>query len=145
MERFLGRYEPHFYALLRIVTGFLFFLHGTQKLFAFPPFPKMCPCPGEEMPIPPQTFLIVVGCMELIFGLMVMLGFFTRLFAFLASGMMAVAYFIGHQPNGILPPSNGGDPAVLFCFIFFYIAARGAGILSIDAARRGAPDAPNVT
>lgn len=130
---FLGRFEPQIYALVRIVIGFLFVLHGTQKLFMFPPFPKMCPCPGDEMPIPPQMFLIVVGSMELIFGLMVMLGFFTRLGAFLASGMMAVAYFVGHQSMGALPHTNQGLPAVLYCFIFLYIAARGAGIWGVDS------------
>jgi putative oxidoreductase len=71
--------------------------------------------------------------MELVFGLMVMLGFFTRLFAFLASGMMAVAYFTGHQAQGALPHTNQGEPAVLFCFIFLYIAARGVGIWGIDS------------
>ncbi len=130
----LGRFELQIYAIVRIVIGFLFVLHGTQKLFMFPPFPKMCPCPGDEMPIPPAMFLLVVGIMELVFGLMVMLGFFTRLGAFLASGMMAVAYFVGHQSQGALPHTNMGLPAVLYCFIFLYIAARGAGIWSVDSA-----------
>ena len=129
----LGRFEPQIYALVRIVIGFLFVLHGTQKLFMFPPFPKFCPCPGEDMPVPPAMFLLVVGSMELVFGLMVFLGFFTRLGAFLASGMMAVAYFIGHQSQGALPHTNMGLPAVLYCFIFLYIAARGAGICSVDS------------
>lgn len=132
---FLGRFEPQIYALVRIVIGFLFALHGTQKLFMFPPFPKMCPCPGDEMPVPPAAFLLVVGIMELVFGLMVMIGLFTRLFAFLASGMMAVAYFVGHQGSGALPHTNMGLPAVLYCFIFLYIAARGGGLWSVDSMR----------
>ena len=134
---FLGRFEPQIYAIVRIVIGFLFMLHGTQKLFMFPPFPKMCPCPGDPVPdmASMATFLTVVGIMELVFGLMVMLGFFTRLFAFLASGMMAVAYFMGHQGQGALPHTNQGEPAVLFCFIFLYIAARGVGIWGIDSMR----------
>jgi putative oxidoreductase len=79
---FLGRFEPQIYALVRLVIGFLFTLHGTQKLFMFPPFPKMCPCPGDPVPdmASMATFLTVVGCMELVFGLMVMLGLFTRFF-----------------------------------------------------------------
>jgi len=128
MERFLGRYEPYFYALLRIVSGFLFMLHGTQKLFAFPPSP---------VPIPPGGFITFAGVLELVLGLLIMLGLFGGYAGFLASGMMAVAYFMGHQPNGALPTSNGGDPAVLFCFIFLYIAARGSGVLSVDSAMRG--------
>jgi putative oxidoreductase len=132
---FLGRFEPQIYAFVRIVIGFLFALHGTQKLFMFPPFPKMCPCPGDPVPdlASMATFLTVVGTMELVFGLMVMLGFFTRLGGFLASGMMAVAYFVGHQGQGALPHTNQGEPAVLFCFIFLYIAARGVGTWGIDS------------
>ena len=134
MERFLGRYEPYFYALLRIVSGFLFMLHGTQKLFGFPPSP---------VPIPSEAFVMFAGGLELVFGLLIMIGLFAGWAGFLASGMMAIAYFMAHQPQGALPPSNGGDPAVLFCFIFFYIAARGAGVLSVDAAMRGAPETVN--
>jgi putative oxidoreductase len=132
---FLGRFEPQIYALVRVVIGFLFMLHGTQKLFMFPPFPKMCPCPGDPVPdmASMATFLTVVGIMELVFGLMVFLGFFTRLGAFLASGMMAVAYFIGHQSQGALPHTNQGEPAVLYCFIFLLIAAIGPVICSIDS------------
>jgi putative oxidoreductase len=133
---FLGRFEPQIYALVRIVIGFLFMLHGTQKLFMFPPFPKMCPCPGDPVPdmASMATFLTVVGIMELVFGLCVMIGLLTRIMAFLASGMMAVAYFMGHQGQGALPHTNQGEPAVLFCFIFLLIAAIGPGIWSVDSA-----------
>ncbi len=137
---FLGRLEPKIYAIVRIVIGFLFMLHGTQKLFMFPPFPKMCPCPGDPVPdmASMATFLTVAGIMELVFGLTVMLGLFTRLFAFLASGMMAVAYFSAHQANGALPHTNQGELAVLYCFIFLLIAARGSGIWGIDSMRKSA-------
>jgi putative oxidoreductase len=131
MERFLGRYEPHFYALLRIVSGFLFLLHGTQKFFNFPPLPP-------QMPSAPLNPLLMVGAtIEVVAGLLILIGLFTSLAAFIASGMMAVAYFMAHQPQGALPPTNGGDAAVLFCFIFLYMSARGSGILSVDSARRG--------
>lgn len=128
MERFLGRYEPYFYALLRFVSGFMFLLHGTQKLFAFPP---------SEHPMPGGTFMTVTGVLELVLGLLIMLGLFAGYAGFLASGMMAIAYFMAHQPKGALPIQNGGELAVLYCFIFFYIAARGSGTLSVDSAMRG--------
>ncbi|HXG84320.1 MAG TPA: DoxX family protein [Pyrinomonadaceae bacterium] len=124
MERFLGRYEPYFYAILRIVTGFMFMLHGAQKLFGFPPSGK----PAQPL----GAFMTFAGVLEFVLGLMVMLGLLAGFAAFIASGMMAVAYFMAHQPQGALPIQNMGEPAVLYCFIFLYIAARGAGVLSID-------------
>jgi len=127
MERFLGRYEPYFYALLRIVSGFMFLLHGTQKLFAFPP---------PAQPSPGGTFMTVTGGLELVLGLLIMIGFLGGYAGFLASGMMAVAYFMAHQPNGALPIQNGGELAALYCFIFLYIASRGSGVLSVDASMR---------
>ena len=127
MERFLGRYEPYFYALLRIVSGFMFLLHGTQKLFAFPP---------PAQPMPGGTFITVTGALELALGLLIMIGFLGGYAGFLASGMMAVAYFMAHQPNGALPIQNGGELAALYCFIFLYIASRGSGVLSVDASMR---------
>jgi putative oxidoreductase len=136
---FLGRFSPQIYAILRIVTGFMFMLHGTQKLFNLPAFVN--PCPGASMPAPDPTFMMVVGILEFVLGLLVMLGFFTRLAAFLASGMMAVAYFMAHQPNGALPIQNGGEIAALYCFVFLYIAAQGAGVWSVDSLMtRGAPE-----
>jgi putative oxidoreductase len=132
MERFLGRYEPYFYALLRIVAGFMFLLHGTQKLFAFPPPPQA---------MPGGTFMTVTGLLEVVLGLLIMIGFLGGYAGFLASGMMAVAYFMAHQPNGALPIQNGGELAALYCFVFLYIASRGSGALSVDAAmRRGTGD-----
>jgi len=131
MERVLGRYSSHIYAILRIVVGFSFMLHGTQKLFGWPPFAQ----PGGGGPA--EGLMLVAGIIELVCGALVMVGFFTSFAAFIASGMMAVAYFMAHQPKGTLPASNGGDAAVLYCFIFLYMAARGSGIWSVDSAARG--------
>ena len=129
MERFLGRYEPYIYAILRIVVGFLFLLHGTQKLFGFPPSAK----PGGSL----NAMMAAAGVIELVAGLLILFGLFASIAAFIASGEMAVAYFMVHQPQGALPLQNNGEHTVLFCFIFLYIAARGSGIWSIDSLRNG--------
>jgi putative oxidoreductase len=122
----LSRWQPQLLAILRIVVGLLFVEHATQKFFAFPaPFPVH--------PLPPM--LIAAGTIELVAGVLVTIGLFTRVAAFIASGEMAVAYFIGHFPKGFWPPVNMGEGAILFCFIFLYIAAAGAGAWSIDEAR----------
>ena len=131
MERVLGRYSSYIYAILRIVVGFSFMLHGTQKLFGWPPSAQ----PGGGGPA--EGLMLVAGIIELVCGALVMVGFFTSFAAFIASGMMAVAYFMAHQPQGALPASNGGDAAVLYCFIFLYMAARGSGIWSVDSVARG--------
>ncbi len=119
------------YAALRFFAGFLFLWHGTQKLLGFP-------LPTPEAP----AFIIyVAGPIELIAGAMIMIGLFTRPAAFLASGLMAFAYFIGHvfrptEDPGVLyyllPLVNRGETAVLFCFVFLYIAAKGNGICSVS-------------
>ena len=129
--RFLQKYEPQLLALLRIVTGLLFLEHGLSKFFGFPvPFPVS--------PLPP--LLIAAGVIEVAAGLLVTVGLFTRLAAFIASGEMAVAYFYGHFPKGFWPVANMGEAAILFCFTFLYLAAAGAGAWSIDGARqRNAP------
>lgn len=124
MERFLGRFEPYFYALMRIVAGLLFLMHGTQKLMG---------TPGNKPTVPLATLFGVSGVIELICGLLILLGLFAGWAAFIASGEMAVAYFMAHFPRHPLPILNQGEPAVLFCFIFLYIAARGSGILSLDS------------
>jgi putative oxidoreductase len=126
MGTILGKFEPQIYAILRIVAGFCFLMHGTQKLFAFPPSGQ----PGGA-----NAIIIVSGVIELVAGVLILIGFFSSLAAFIASGMMAVAYFMVHQPMGALPIQNNGEPAVLYCFIFLYIAARGSGIWSVDAMR----------
>src|SRR5690349_17524141 len=122
MEKWLGRYSSFFYALLRIVVGLLFACHGAQKLFgAFG---------GQKQT---TTLFIVAGAIELVGGALIAIGLLTGYAAFISSGEMAVAYFMQHSPKGFLPISNGGEPAVLYCVIFLYIASVGSGILSVDA------------
>ena len=124
--RFLQKYEPQLLALLRIVAGLLFLEHGLSKFFGFPvPFPVS--------PLP--TLLMAAGVIELVAGALITVGLFTRLAAFIASGEMAVAYFHGHFPKSFWPAENMGEGAILFCFVFLYLAAAGAGGWSIDAAR----------
>jgi putative oxidoreductase len=117
------RYAPQVYALFRIVAGFLFIFHGLQKFGLLG---------GQAMPL--ASMMGVAAIIEAVGGLLVMIGLFTRPAAFIASGEMAVAYFMAHQPKGTWPIQNQGELAVLFCFAFLYIAARGAGLWSADAA-----------
>ena len=126
MERFLGKYSGYFYALLRIVAGLVLLMHGTQKMFGWP----------LKFPMSLSTTFTAVGVFEIIAGVMITIGLFASIFAFVASGMLAVGYFMVHQPAGTWPIQNGGEPAVLLCFIFLYIAAAGSGALSVDAMRR---------
>jgi putative oxidoreductase len=127
MATFMRGYEPQAYALLRIVSGFLFLWHGMQKLFGFP----------AEMPPGVPGFIIwIAGPIELGGGTLVMLGLFTTWAAFLSSGLMAFAYWMGHGTRALLPVVNQGELAVLYCFVFLFISARGPGIWSIDGARR---------
>lgn len=129
----LSRWQPQLLAILRIVTALLFLEHGTAKLFHFP-----VAQPGAPDPLP--TMLLAAAVIELVAGLLVGLGLFTRLAAFIAAGEMAVAYFMGHFPRGFWPVVNQGDAAILFCFVFLYLAAAGPGAWSIDDARtRSAP------
>ena len=130
MESFLGKYSPYFYALLRIVSGFLFALHGSQKLFGWP---------GDQPPVELASMMGLAGIIELVGGILIMIGLLTSWAAFIASGEMAVAYFMAHAPQGGLPIQNGGEAAVLFCFLFLYIASRGAGVWSVDGSRRRVP------
>jgi putative oxidoreductase len=122
----LSRWQPQMLAILRIVTALLFLEHGTMKLFHFP---------APQMPGPLPTLLVVAAAIELVAGVLIALGLFTRLAAFVASGEMAVAYFMGHFPKSFWPGINMGDAAILFCFVFLYIAAAGPGAWSIDGAR----------
>jgi putative oxidoreductase len=127
----LSRWQPQLLALLRVVVGLLFLEHGLSKFFGFPvPFPVQ--------PLPP--LLIAAGAIELVGGLLITMGLFTRLAAFIASGEMAVAYFMGHFPKSPWPVANMGEGAILFCFVFLYLAAAGPGAWSVDGARmRNAP------
>ncbi|HET8645024.1 MAG TPA: DoxX family protein [Vicinamibacteria bacterium] len=126
MERWLGRYGDVAYALLRFVAGAMFALHGAQKLFGF-----------LGPPMTSQTMPLIAGVIELVGGLMIALGLQAGWAAFIASGEMAVAYFMVHAPGGFWPTVNKGELAVLYCFVFLYIATRGSGPYSLDAALRG--------
>ena len=128
MAIFMRSYEPQTYALLRIVAGFLFLWHGMQKLLGFP---------GEVPAGAPPFVIFVAGPIELVGGTLVMIGLFTRGAAFLASGLMAFAYWLGHGTRALLPLLNHGELAVLYCFVFLFISARGPGGWSVDAARGG--------
>jgi putative oxidoreductase len=122
----LSRWQPQLLAILRIVVGLLFLEHALSKFFAFPvPFPVH--------PLPPM--LIAAGAIELLAGILVTIGLFTRIAAFIAAGEMAVAYWVGHFPKGPWPIANMGEGAILFCLVFLYLAAAGAGAWSIDSAR----------
>jgi len=123
---FMRGFEGQTYALLRIVTGFLFFWHGIQKLFGYPP--------DERLAGAPAFIIWTAGPIELICGTLVMIGLFTRPAAFLASGLMAFAYWMAHGPRHLLPIVNQGELAVIYCFVFLFISARGAGIWSVDGA-----------
>ena len=127
----LTRWQPQLLALLRIVTGLLFLEHATSKFFAFPvPFPMQ--------PLPPM--LMAAGVIELVGGVLISIGLFTRLAAFIASGEMAVGYFMMHFPQSFWPLVNKGEAAILFCFVFLYLAAAGPGAWAVDNARlRNAP------
>jgi putative oxidoreductase len=125
---FLSRYTDVIYALFRIIFGLLFASHGADKLFGL--------LGGERMTAP---LMIAAGWIELVTGLLIALGFFTAYAAFLASGTMAVAYFMVHAPGGFWPVVNKGETAVLYCFAFLYMAARGSGRWSIDGMRTRRP------
>ena len=123
----LSRWQPQLLAVLRIVTGLLFLERATQKFFAFPaPFPMPEPLPPIE---------IAAGVIEFATGILVTIGLFTRPIAFLAAGEMAVGYFMFHFPKSFWPAVNMGEAAILYCFVFLYIAAAGPGAWSIDGAR----------
>ena len=128
MEGLLARIGPLSHALLRIVSGFLFACHGAQKLFgAFGGFGGNA---GATAPL--FTLLWVGGVIELVGGALVALGVRTNIAAFVCSGQMAVAYFMFHQPKGLLPIQNGGELATLYAFAFLYLAAKGPGPLALE-------------
>jgi putative oxidoreductase len=121
----LSLWSPRALAVLRIVTALLFLEHATMKFLAFP-----AGMPGMENGLPP--LLIVAGIVELSAGILVALGLFTRIFALLASGEMAVAYFMAHLPNGFWPALNQGELAIMFCFVFLYLVFAGPGAWALD-------------
>jgi len=122
LDNLLDGREEQSYALLRIVTGFLFIWHGTQKLLNFP----------VEFPYPLSPLMYSAGAIEMVGGVLVMIGLFTRPTAFICSGTMAAAYWMAHGMNNVFPIINRGELAALFCFAFLFIAVRGAGIWSLD-------------
>jgi len=128
----LGRFAPHLYVLLRVIAGLLFACHGAQKLFGL--FGGVA---GTTVPL--FSMMGLAGCVELIGGLLIALGVLTSYAAFVASGEMAFAYFMGHFPRGFWPVQNGGEPAVLFCFLFLYIAANGTGVWGLGRPRTRMP------
>ena len=125
----LKRFEPQAHALLRIVAGFLFAMHGSQKLFGWPANAAA----GGGGSLPP--LILTAGVIELAAGIMILVGLFAGVAAFLSSGLMAVAFFMAHFPSGWNPVVNQGELAAVYSFLFLYIAAHGSGIWSIDAAR----------
>ncbi len=126
----LDRYQPYALALLRIVAGLIFMEHGTQKLLGFPDGAMA----GAQL----MSLSGVAGLIEIVAGLLIVLGLFTRIAAFIASGEMAVAYWMAHAPQNFFPVNNGGDAAILYCFVFLYLVFAGAGAFSADGARKGA-------
>ena len=132
LSRLRQVWEPRILSILRIVTGLLFLEHGTQKIFNFPPRPN--PRAYELFTLVPG----LAGILELGGGVLIALGLFTRPVAFLLSGEMAFAYFMSHAPRGFFPISmggNGGELAILYCFVFLYFTFVGAGVWSLDESR----------
>jgi len=128
MEKFLAPFAPYAYAIMRIILGLLFVSHGGQKLFGW----------FGSQPVPLGSLFGVAGIIEIVLGLLITIGLCAGYAAFIASGEMAVAYFIGHFPKSFWPHENEGELAVLFCFTLLYMATQGAGIWSVDAARANA-------
>ncbi len=127
MQHTLGRYAPQLYAVLRIIAGLMFAMHGTQKLFGWP---------GDKDPAT-VPLMITAGVIEIVAGVLIAIGLLASWMAFIASGEMAVAYFKAHaHPIFSWPILNDGELAVLYCFLFLFIAAYGSGIWSVDNARR---------
>jgi putative oxidoreductase len=124
--KFLDGFGEQAYALLRIVAGLLFLTHGVQKFFNFP----------VAFPMPLNPMLYAAGTIELVAGALIIIGLFTRPAAFIASGMSAVGYWVAHGSQGPFPIVNGGETIILYCFIFLFIATRGAGIWSVEGAAK---------
>jgi putative oxidoreductase len=120
---FLSKYSSQILGITRIIVGLLFLEHGLMKLVGFP-------APMGSGALPP--LMLAAGVIELVGGALVALGLFSRYTAFICSGQMAFAYFIAHFPRGIYPALNGGDGAILFCFIFLYLAAAGPGSFAVN-------------
>lgn len=124
--KFLDGFGEQAYALLRIISGLLFLAHGVQKFFNFP----------AAFPMPLNPMLMAAGAIEIVAGSLIVLGLFTRPAAFLASGMSAVGYWVAHGAKNPFPIVNGGETIALYCFLFLFIATRGAGIWSVEGAAK---------
>ena len=124
--KFLDDHGDRAYALLRIVSGLLFLAHGVQKFFNFP----------TAFPYPLNPMLQAAGTIEIVAGALIIIGLATRPAAFIASGMSAVGYWVAHGSQGPYPIANGGETIILYTFIFLFIATRGAGIWSVDGAKK---------
>ena len=126
----LTSWSPRALAVLRMMTALLFIAHGTMKLFGFP---------AGDSPMTAELFSLMglAGILEAFGGLLLLVGLFTRPVAFVLAGQMAVAYFMAHAPQSFYPALNGGDAAILFCFVFLYLVFAGPGAWSLDAVRSG--------
>ena len=127
MEQLLDTWKPRLLSIMRIVTGFLFMQHGGQKIFGYPS--------PQRYEFDLFSMSGVAGTLELLGGLLIVIGLFTRPTAFVLSGLMAFAYFIAHAPKGFWPILNGGELAAMYSFVFLYLAAAGAGEWSVDYLR----------
>ncbi|AVA24698.1 DoxX family protein [Rhizobium sp. NXC24] len=132
------KWTPHVLAILRIVTALLFLEHATMKFFQFP-----AAIPGVPYPLP--AIMLIAGAIEIVTGLLITAGLFTRVAAFIASGEMAAAYWMAHAPQGFWPALNMGEPAIMFCFIFLFIAFAGAGSWALDNIRRSSSNQVSAT
>ena len=124
--KWLAAWQPQMLSILRIMTALLFIEHGTTKLFSWP----------GQGPATLATLYLAAALIEMIGGILLTVGLFTRLCAFIMSGEMAFAYFMSHAPKGMYPIVNGGDAAILYCFVFLYIAVAGGGAWSLDRSVR---------
>jgi putative oxidoreductase len=129
MDRMFSKWQPTVLSLLRFMSGLLLLQHGTAKLLGFPPMQSFANLQIGSM-------VGAAGVIELVGGALLVVGLFTRAAAFIASGMTAVAYFMVHVPKNFMPILNGGELAVLYCFVFFYLVFAGGGPVSIDAILR---------
>lgn len=125
----LSKYEQQLLSILRIVTGLLFLEHGLQKVVNFPPMPAAM---AHAMPPGAAPIILAAGIIELVTGVLITVGLFTRWAAFVASGEMAVAYWMVHAKMSLFPSLNQGDAAILFCFVFLFVAAAGPGPIAIS-------------
>ena len=128
MEKLLSAWRPRVLSVVRIVSAFLFMQHGGQKLLGFPV--------PQRAAFDLFSLSGVAGVLELFGGALLLIGLFTRPVAFLLSGLMAFGYFIAHAPKGFWPIANGGELAIMYCFVFFYLSFAGGGSWSVDAMWR---------